>query len=365
MRGGTRARARAGCRLDLAATRPDSVVAGRICVDGSSLILHNVNAGVTKGRPTSAAKTGWTRERVIGAAAIGAFVLASVFMVARKGLFIQTDTIFIWIVSGLVALSLTDLRRLGPRLLLDWVPLAALFILYDYSRRLSRLIGTPVHSALQIRFDEALFGKPLLTVQLQHWFGQTTAVRAWEYPMYVVYMSHFFLALVIAGLLWRFAYPRFQRFAAQLVALFTLGFLTYVVYPADPPWIVSQKQHHLPVIYRAVFEVWKKLGLHTAGSILEHGNELGNQVAAVPSMHAAVSLFICMFFWRGARPWLRALMVLYVAAMAFTLVYSGEHYVFDIVVGWAYAVFVVVAARVIAAARAPNRLAPAAATGPL
>jgi membrane-associated phospholipid phosphatase len=296
------------------------------------------------------------RERLIGIAAIVAFVLGSAYMVARKGLFIQTDTVFIWIVSGLIALSFTDLRRLAPKLLIDWLPLAALFVLYDYSRPLSKLIGAPVHSALQIRFDEALFGKPLLTVRLQHWLGQTTAVRWWEYPMWVIYMTHFFLALVIAALLWRFSYRRFQQFRMQLVGLFTLGFLTYVVYPADPPWIVSQKLHHLPVIYRAVFEVWKKLGLHTAGSILEHGNELGNQLAAVPSMHAAVTLFICLFFWRGAPAWLRGVMVLYVLAMAFTLVYSGEHYVFDVVVGWSYAVFVAVSARALGSLRSRSRV---------
>jgi membrane-associated phospholipid phosphatase len=154
-------------------------------------------------------------------------------------------------------------------------------------------------------------------------------------------MTHFFLALIIAALLWRFAYPRFRRFRTQLVTLYTVGFATYVLYPADPPWLVSQKLHELPTIYRAVFEVWGGLGLHTAGSIVEHGNrELGNQLAAVPSMHAAVSLFICLFFWRGARPWLRPVLVLYVLAMAFTLVYSGEHYVFDVIVGWFYAVAV-------------------------
>jgi PAP2 superfamily len=286
----------------------------------------------------------WTRERKVGALGLSAFVAGSAFMVARDGLFIQTDTVFLWIISGLLAISLTDLRRFGPRLIVDWLPFALLFVLYDYSRTLSHWLGTSAHSALQIRFDELLFGKPLLTVKLQHWLSQTRAVRPWEYTLFGVYMTHFFLALTIAGLLWRFAYPRFRRFRAQLVALYTVGFATYVLYPADPPWIASQKLHDLPVIYRVVFEVWGKLGLHTAGSIVEHGNDLGNQIAAVPSMHAATSLFICLFFWRGARPWLRAVLALYVMAMAFTLVYSGEHYVFDVVAGWACAVGVVGAA---------------------
>ena len=280
----------------------------------------------------------------MGLLGVAAFLAGSAVMLARKGLFVQTDTIFLWLIAGLLAVSLTDLRRFAPRLIVDWLPLALLFVVYDYSRSLSRWLGVPTHSALQIRFDELLFGKPLLTVRLQHWLGQTKVVRPWEYPMFGVYMTHFFLALVIAAVLWRFAYPRFRQFRLRLVALYTVGFATYLLYPADPPWLVSDNLHALPTIYRTVFEVWGSVGLRAAGSIVEHGNELGNQVAAVPSMHAATSLFICLFFWRGARPWLRALLAVYVLAMALTLVYSGEHYVFDIVVGWIYAVTVMAVA---------------------
>jgi membrane-associated phospholipid phosphatase len=294
-----------------------------------------------------------SRDRLVGIVGVSAFLAGSAFMVARKGLFIQTDTVFLWVISGLVALSLTDLRRFGPRLIVDWLPLALLFVLYDYSRALTEWLGIPAHSSLQIDFDELLFGKPLLTLRLQHWLGQTKAVRPWEYGLFGVYMTHFFLALLIAALLWRFAYPRFRQFRTRLVALYTIGFATYVLYPADPPWLVADRLHELPTIYRTVFEVWGTVGLHTAGSIVEHGNELGNQLAAVPSMHAATSLFICLFFWRGARPWLRAVMAFYVLAMAFTLVYSGEHYVFDVVVGWLYAVAVVVGAAALEQMRIP------------
>jgi membrane-associated phospholipid phosphatase len=38
------------------------------------------------------------------------------------------------------------------------------------------------------------------------------------------------------------------------------------------------------------------------------------------------------------RPWARALLLLYPLAMGFTLVYTGEHYIFDVVLGWVYAV---------------------------
>jgi membrane-associated phospholipid phosphatase len=300
------------------------------------------DADATEARAASGRAAGWcNRDRVIGAAGVGVFVGGSVVFVATNGLFISTDTVLPWLICGLFALSLTDLPRLGPRLLIDWLPLGGILIFYDYSRGISQWLGIRVHASLQIHFDELLFGKPLLTVRLQRWLHQARRVRPWEYGMWGVYLTHFFAGLVIAAILWRFAYPRFREFRSQFVVLYGLGFVTYVVYPADPPWIVANRTHRLPPIHRVIFETWDRIGLRTADPLVETGKAAFNQVAALPSMHAATTLFICLFFWRGARTWVRVLLVAYVAAMAFTLVYSGEHYVFDVVLGWAYAVLVV------------------------
>jgi hypothetical protein len=291
-------------------------------------------------RRLAAARDSQNGDWVISAIAIAVFLICSAVWIARKGLFIHTDTVVLWVMAGLFALTLTDLRRWGRQLLWDWLPLGAILVLYDESGPLSRWLGTPLHVALQIHFDEFLFGKPLLTVHLQRLLDQSRLVRWWEYPMWAIYMTHFFMALVVAGFLWRFSYPRFRQFRTRIVILSTLGFGTYVLFPAAPPWYAADRLFQLPYVYRTVFETWGKLGLHTAGSIV-NGKDLGNQIAAVPSMHAAISLFVATFFWRGARPWLRAVLVVYVLAMAFTLVYSGEHYVFDIVVGWLYTVLLV------------------------
>ena len=275
---------------------------------------------------------------------IGAFVIGSAIWIGFKGLFIQTDTVVLWVLAGLFALTLTDLSRWGWRLVWDWLPLGALLIFYDQSEPIVKWLHRPIHQALQINFDEFLFGKPLLTIHLQHLFHQTKAVRWWEYPMWAIYMSHFFMALVVAGFLWRFSYQRFREFRAPLVVLSTLGFGTYILYPARPPWMVADEFHQLPTIYRTVFETWSRVGLHTAGSIADgviEGTSIGNQTAAVPSMHAAISLFVACFFWPRARWWLRVILVVYVLGMAFMLVYSGEHYFFDVVVGWIYTVVVV------------------------
>ena len=58
-------------------------------------------------------------------------------------------------------------------------------------------------------------------------------------------------------------------------------------------------------------------------------------------MHAATALLIALFFWSRTTRW-RWLLVLYPIAMAVSLVYLGEHYVSDVLLGWLYAIVVFV-----------------------
>src|ERR1039457_6848947 len=77
-----------------------------------------------------------------------------------------------------------------------------------------------------------------------------------------------------------------------------------------------------------------------ATALFTHGSEFANNIAAMPSLHAAYPMFLLLFFWRRARTWVRALLVSYVLAMAFTLVYTAEHFVIDELAGWCAAIAV-------------------------
>ena len=88
---------------------------------------------------------------------------------------------------------------------------------------------------------------------------------------------------------------------------------------------------------------WAKLNLDTAGGLIDEGQASVNLVAAIPSLHAGLSAAIAIFLWRRVRRRWRPLLVAYPLIMAFTLVYSAEHYVIDILLGWALAVIVVFA----------------------
>jgi hypothetical protein len=218
----------------------------------------------------------------------------------------------------------------------DWLPFAGFLIAYDIARGVADNAGIAAHTSTGIDVDRTLFGSPLPSNWLQTHLFDMDVAHWYDYGTFAVYLSHFFVTLVVAALLWRFAYPQFRRFRTMVLALAGLGFLTYILFPATPPWLASE-QGHLPPIYRTIGYMWGHVGFLPARGIFENGNGYVNDVAAVPSLHAAYPLLVTLFFWRSAKVWQRVLLVAYPLAMAFTLVYTGEHYVFDVLLGWVYA----------------------------
>ena len=74
---------------------------------------------------------------------------------------------------------------------------------------------------------------------------------------------------------------------------------------------------------------------------IKSGIDASNPVAAIPSLHGAVALLVSVFLWPLVRRRWRPLLALYPLAMGFTLVLGGDHYVFDILLGWGVVAVVV------------------------
>ena len=70
------------------------------------------------------------------------------------------------------------------------------------------------------------------------------------------------------------------------------------------------------------------------------GRNWSNPIAAMPPLHAGFSLFVVVFFWPMVRRRsLRVAMAMYPIVMGWALVYLAEHYVIDVLAGWAVVVF--------------------------
>jgi hypothetical protein len=287
------------------------------------------------------------RTRQIAGPAV--FVAFTLLLLIAFGVPDQRDVIAVWLLLGLLAFSLGDLRGWAQGVLRDWLPFFGLLIAYDALRGSAKgLFAT--HFLPQLHVDEALFGGTTPTVWLQHhlWHSQ---VHWYDKAAAAVYLTHFFATPVLAAVLWKRDRAQFRKFVAIVAMLSAAGLVTYALYPAAPPWMASQ-QGFLPGVVRILPNVWHALDMHFAGSVVEGGYRYANDVAAVPSLHTAFALIVAITLWPHRRRWSTPLIAAYPLAMALTLVYSGEHYVSDVLLGWLYAVGAVLAVRRYARRRA-------------
>jgi membrane-associated phospholipid phosphatase len=124
----------------------------------------------------------------------------------------------------------------------------------------------------------------------------------------------------------------------RYVSLYLAGLFFYITYPMAPPWMAS-RDGYIPGdrVSRLTGRGWEPIGLEHFQQWL---SRLGNQVAAMPSLHAATAALIAFYGIARLRSRWRYLLIGYPLAMGFMLVYYGEHYVVDIVAGWLLAGFI-------------------------
>ena len=274
-------------------------------------------------------------RRVLGRAIVVgaplAYVAALVVVLVSWGLPLARDQLFFWLLLGLAAFSVGAWRSWGA-LLLGWLPLLALLVVYDELRGAVSVVPATAHVDAQIGVDRWLAGGDVPTHWLQRHLWSAGRLHWYDYGAWLVYLTHFFAVWIVAAGVWRSSRRRFARYAALTVAVTMGAFVGYWSYPAQPPWLAAEGLR-IGSVDRIVPTVWDHLGVSTISSVYANG-DLVNPVAAMPSLHAAYPVMLLLFFW-GAGAAVRAGLALYALAMAFTLVYTGEHFVSDILAGWA------------------------------
>ncbi len=319
------------------------------------------------------ADTARDRLTIVRRVAIATWVVVVGYRTATSGLAFNRELLLLYISTGLLAASIG--RRQLLYVIRDWLPFAVVLVIYDLSRGAADLVGTRTLWQIQIDVERWLFFGTVPTVWLQEQLKQPQPPW-WEVVISTTYMSFFILPYVVAGLLWLRNREEWKAFARLFVALNFTALVIYVLLPASPPWAAARcragdieggpaeppcmfrrpmrvpdggilgpmqtaQPGANPVVERISTRGWAKLNLDSARALIDQGQASVNLVAAIPSLHAALTAAIAVFLWRRVNRRWRPLLVAYVLIMAFTLVYSAEHYVIDILLGWALAAIVI------------------------
>jgi hypothetical protein len=263
------------------------------------------------------------------------YVLALVAYTATYGVPVQRELVIAWTCGALACVSIGRPPRKVLQLVLDWLPLVLVLSVYDFTRGAADSLGIGVHFSPMIDFDRFVFLGETPTEWLQANLYRPGAVMWWDVAFTLIYTSYFIVPFAVAGVLWARDRVSFLKYSKRFISLAIAGLATYIAFPAAPPWMAGE-QGLLTEVHRTTSKGWEILSVGTSG-IFERGQAGVNLVAAVPSLHSAYVALVAIFLWTRVRPAWRPLLALYPVAMGLTLMATGEHYFFDVLLGWMYA----------------------------
>ncbi len=227
--------------------------------------------------------------------------------------------------------------RLGGDLILFTV----MWLAYEESRALADGLGAPLQVESVRDLDRLLLFGHDASLWMQEQFYSPETVHWYDAVASLLYATHYPLPAAIVVYLWVRNRHQWVRFMRRMATVLFIGCVGFVLLPTAPPWMAggghgSIRLDAIAPVARPVGHFWQQLGLVVLTDTWDSGRQWLNEVAAMPSLHAAFSLLVVVFFLpRVRRWWLRAALLSFPLAMALSVVYLGEHYVVDVLTGWA------------------------------
>ncbi|HUR94512.1 MAG TPA: phosphatase PAP2 family protein [Gemmatimonadales bacterium] len=232
-----------------------------------------------------------------------------------------------------VPLVYAAIRRDAERAFLLWTTYAISFATFVVLRRLADEAGMPWLHGYVIDVDRAIGLGTLPTVIVQRLWYSPAAPSLLDAATVGFHLSYYLVPPIAAMLLWSADRSVFERYLVTISATYLVGLLVHFALPTVPPWMAGDQGYTEPisrVLYDRISVAWPQF--YAFGHLLAGGND----VAAMPSLHMATSYLVAL----GASKIGRAagtVGVLYALGMGFSLVYTGEHYVADLIGGIAIA----------------------------
>ena len=279
---------------------------------------------------------GWLRR-----AGLALYLAAYVAVFFTYGIIVDRISVTLSVAILLVVVHLGRPWRAWVVLAVDLVLYSAMWVAYDETRGIADRFGTPLQVESVRNLDRALFFGTDPNVWLQQNFYFEDHVRWYDVVASVVYFSHFVVPVAVIAVLWLTNRRQWVRFMRRISTVLGMACIGYVLAPAAPPWMAAggdpqRRFQALPPLARPAGRGWRYLGLDSLVHAWETGRDWVNKTAAMPSLHGAVALLVVVFFFPQIRRWaVRGLLLLYPLVMCISLVYLAEHYVIDVLAGWA------------------------------
>jgi hypothetical protein len=263
------------------------------------------------------------RQRPLVYGAMAAYAVLSIALMASHAVGITSEHA---ILIGLVLFAVVGKAR---PFVWDWLPFLFVAVMFEDLTGVGAQIAGAVHSAGPIVFEKTILGGVVATTWLQDRLGHGTFQHVFSVALVAEYLFHFAAPLVAGLWLWWRHREWFSTFVTAYVLVMAIGFIVYLIFPEMPPWLAA-REGLLPHVQRMVVDTLQSIG--GFGHFYAGADPEPN--AAMPSLHVAVPMVIaCTIVAVRGHRWSSWLWMLYPLTLSFGVLYLGEHYVADAVVG--------------------------------
>jgi membrane-associated phospholipid phosphatase len=232
-----------------------------------------------------------------------------------------------------IPLVLTAFQRGNNQAFRLWSAYILGFLAFRVIRNVAEGDGSMTRFDYVIAWDRFLGLGQVPTVFLQSLWWRPGPGTGLDWYLITIYLTYFVLPPLVALLLWAAGSRYLGRYVLASLGLFAMGCFLFVVVPTAPPWLAA-REGYIPPIHRVVNDLFFRID----PTLFNYAKAIDrtNPVAAMPSLHMGCAWLIALVSW-SIRPWLGVLAVVYASSMALALVYTGEHYVADVLAGVALA----------------------------
>ena len=187
-----------------------------------------------------------------------------------------------------------------------------------------------------IDFDRFVFFGETPTEWLQAHLYEAGVVHWYDIAFTLVYTSYFIVPFATAGRPLGARPARLPALRKRLVTLAIAGLATYIAFPAAPPWMAGE-EGLLDGVHRTTGEGLGSDRPRHRGAVLPRPGGRSTWSPPCPRCTRPSSPSSPSSSGAGCGPGCGRCCSLYPLAMGLTLMATGEHYFFDVALGWLYA----------------------------
>lgn len=272
----------------------------------------------------------WREVLTALTASIG-YLLVSFFLIGFK-----TDQLILATIFCTFYLASVATRKF----ILGFSVFIVFWIIFDYMKAFPNYLFNDVHIRDLYNAEAGLFGiqqgDALLTPNeyfQQHSFALADVLSGLFYLCWIP------VPLGFAAFLFFRDREQLLRFSLSFLIVNLVGFVVYYLYPAAPPWYVSEHGFDLmqstPGNTAGLARFDSFFGVTIFQSLYSKSS---NVFAAMPSLHSAYPMVVVYAAWKNKLGAATVVFAVITAGIWFAAVYTNHHYVLDVLAGIATAV---------------------------